>query len=190
MFSVSYILPTRRRHLYQLSTLYAAFTMKMATLRERMFIYKQCDDNSTESSFDCTPTELIDSMDEDAELFSRLLKETKDVNARDCKGRTLLHIAASRGRDDIMRILIANGADVSALDHVGNTPLHCCGHIETIECIVSNRVDVFARCVAQQKNLIVLDFTPTRHEYPKSVYVTGKMSWGHITPVRMLGHLD
>ena len=133
----------------------------MATLRERMFIYKQCDNNSTDNSFDCTPTELIDSMDEDAEVFSRLLKETKDVNACDCKGRTLLHIAASRGRDDIMRILIANGADVSALDHVGNTPLHCCGHIETIECIVSNRVDVFARCVAQQKNFIVLDFTPT-----------------------------
>jgi len=137
--------------------------MKMATLRERMFIYKQCDDNSTDSSFDCTLTELIGSMEEDAELFSRLLKETKDVNACDCKGRTLLHIAASRGRDDIMRILIANGADVSALDHVGNTPLHCCGHFETIECIVSNRVDVFARCVAQQYSLIVFDFT---HQAP------------------------
>ena len=114
----------------------------MATLKEQQdFIYKHCDGIST----DCTLAELITTMDEDIETFTRAYTNSKDITARDCRGKTLLHIAAGRGREDITGVLLADGADVSALDHAGNTPLHCCGHIETIESIVSYSGDIFAR---------------------------------------------
>lgn len=38
-----------------------------------------------------------------------------DVNARGYKGYTPLHFAASKGADDIMTLLVANGADASLL---------------------------------------------------------------------------
>jgi len=64
---------------------------------------------------------------------------------RDSQGRTPLHLSAVRGDDERMRELIEAGADVSALDHRGNTPLHYCGHSDTTQCLVDFKADLFIR---------------------------------------------
>ncbi|MDR1480431.1 MAG: ankyrin repeat domain-containing protein [Planctomycetaceae bacterium] len=46
------------------------------------------------------------------------------VDSRDGFGSTLLHVAASWNKPDLVRILIENGADVNAKDNNGATPLH------------------------------------------------------------------
>lgn len=46
------------------------------------------------------------------------------VNARDSKGASPLHLAAARGNTDVVRVLLRNGADVSAADWLQRTPLH------------------------------------------------------------------
>ncbi len=44
-----------------------------------------------------------------------------DVNARDRFGRTVLMIAAYRGHNDLVRLLLERGADVNAQDNDGRT---------------------------------------------------------------------
>ena len=68
-----------------------------------------------------------------------------NLEERDSRGCTALHLASIRGTDDIMRLLLEKGADVSAVDLHGNTPLHYCGHIETIQCLLDFGADIYAR---------------------------------------------
>lgn len=47
-----------------------------------------------------------------------------DVNAKNVKGQTPLHIAAENyGNSEVLTILIKAGADVNAKDNRGDTPL-------------------------------------------------------------------
>ena len=48
------------------------------------------------------------------------------MNARDETRQTALHVAqvGLRGHCDVTEILLAHKADVTAQDHLGNTPLH------------------------------------------------------------------
>jgi len=52
-----------------------------------------------------------------------MLDEGADVNEGDYDRRTALHLAASEGQLDVVRLLIERGADVSARDRWGGTPL-------------------------------------------------------------------
>lgn len=45
--------------------------------------------------------------------------------ARDSGGGTALHVAAERGDQEMMILLIGEGAEMSAVDRLGRTPLHC-----------------------------------------------------------------
>ena len=66
-----------------------------------------------------------------------------NVNETDERhGRTALHLAAMRGRADLVNVLLEGGADVSATDKLGNTPLHWCGHPETVELLVEHGASV------------------------------------------------
>ena len=63
-------------------------------------------------------------------------------------GRTLLHIAAWKGRLDICKYLVSGGVDARAQDKYGNTPLHRAayrGHLEVCKWLVSKGADVNAR---------------------------------------------
>jgi ankyrin repeat protein len=47
-----------------------------------------------------------------------------DVDARDAKGRTALHLAALSGKAHLARLLRANGADPKIKDRRGRTALN------------------------------------------------------------------
>ncbi|XP_076027758.1 ankyrin repeat domain-containing protein 46-like [Genypterus blacodes] len=83
-------------------------------------------------------------IDGDLPFAKRLLETGCDPNIRDNRGRTGLHLAAARGNVDICRLLHKFGADLLA-DYQGNTALHLCGHVDTIQFLVSNglKIDIF-----------------------------------------------
>jgi hypothetical protein len=60
------------------------------------------------------------------------------VNEQDQKGCTPLHLAASDGRDQVVRALLALGADLEAQDVKGARPLHVAaarGHLEVVRAL-------------------------------------------------------
>ena len=53
-----------------------------------------------------------------------LLELGADVNAADRDGRTALHGAAHKGRNDVVRVLVDHGADLAARDHGSRDSIH------------------------------------------------------------------
>ncbi|MGH0147706.1 UNVERIFIED_CONTAM: hypothetical protein FKN15_035349 [Acipenser sinensis] len=85
-------------------------------------------------------------IDGDLNYSKRLLESGFDPNIRDNRGRTGLHLAAARGNVEICRLLHKFGADLLATDYQGNTALHLCGHVDTIQFLVTNglKIDICA----------------------------------------------
>lgn len=48
-----------------------------------------------------------------------LNKKNKNLNARNNKGQTALHIACTTGNEDMINLLLQNGANVNVLDDKG-----------------------------------------------------------------------
>jgi hypothetical protein len=68
-----------------------------------------------------------------------------DVNAKDKYGSTALIDASIKGQNDIVELLILEGADLNAQDNQGDTALMNAaikGHIEIVELLISNGADV------------------------------------------------
>ncbi|XP_059470991.1 uncharacterized protein LOC132193991 isoform X3 [Neocloeon triangulifer] len=64
------------------------------------------------------------------------LLNSGDINKRDTNGNTLLTLAAQFSSEEICRLLVENGADLSAVDEDGNDALHCAcigGKLENIK---------------------------------------------------------
>jgi ankyrin repeat protein len=85
-------------------------------------------------------------MEGDYEL-TRTLLQTCDINEADDNlgGRTALHLAAIRGRADLMSLLLSHGADATVSDNQGNTALHWCGHEDCVELLVDYGANVLQR---------------------------------------------
>ncbi|KAG9338925.1 hypothetical protein JZ751_024315 [Albula glossodonta] len=77
-------------------------------------------------------------IDGDMGYAKRLLETGCDPNMRDSRGRTGMHLAAARGNVETCRLLHKFGADLLATDYHGNTALHLCGHVDTIQFLVNH----------------------------------------------------
>lgn len=73
--------------------------------------------------------------DGDIQQVEQLLKKNFDVNQPDETQLTLIHWAADRGHEDIIRLLIKYGADLNVRDEDGQTPLFYAAHASNIPCI-------------------------------------------------------
>jgi ankyrin repeat protein len=77
-----------------------------------------------------------------------LLKYGADVNYRAKDGRTLLHDAIFRGREDLIDLVLKHGADINAKDKYGYTSLHWAvsnKNKKVVELLVDRGADVNAR---------------------------------------------
>lgn len=66
-------------------------------------------------------------------MLRLLIEKDCDVNGRDSKGQTPLHVAAGADNAEVVDILLDNGADIDAVDNEGKTPLHLAMNKETYE---------------------------------------------------------
>ena len=63
--------------------------------------------------------------DENPDIITKLLATGLDVNARDRRGWTPLHDAATSNKNpEVIQLLLNAGADMNALGRYGSTPLH------------------------------------------------------------------
>lgn len=74
------------------------------------------------------------------ERIVRLLSKRSNIDMKDFRGETALHLAAKKGIDAHVKILIHHKADVNALDHTGKTPLHLASAAGDL-CIVTLLLD-------------------------------------------------
>ena len=80
------------------------------------------------------------------ERVKDLLKvDPKSVNARDEYGFTPLHGVAGEDQLEMAEYLIAQGADVGAVNDSGITPLHLAAYPEMVELLVENGAALDAR---------------------------------------------
>ena len=82
--------------------------------------------------------------------IEQLINRGANVNARNERGQTPLHIAAIVGREDVANLLLLNRADIDACDHLGWTPLHAAAAnsqwaAKVAELLISKGADIYAR---------------------------------------------
>lgn len=86
-----------------------------------------------------------------AKVNSILSLKPELVNARDKRGSTPLHAAAGLGQKEIIKILLANGADIHARNEFGATPLHDAAmngrHDGAIQLLFDNGADINAKSI-------------------------------------------
>lgn len=71
------------------------------------------------------PERYLDAVfDADAKRLKTLLDSGINVNLLGSNGKTMLHVAVSKGYDEIVKLLIDHGADVNALDNRYRSVLH------------------------------------------------------------------
>ncbi|KAJ3669042.1 hypothetical protein LUZ60_010992 [Juncus effusus] len=81
----------------------------------------------------------------DLHRLESLLKKRTGVAGRDQYGNTALHLAAIKGRCDIILLLIDHGMDVHTVDDEGHVALHLAvesGRLDAVELLVSFGADV------------------------------------------------
>lgn len=74
-------------------------------------------------------------------------RSTETMAMPDKFGRNCMHLAASRGRAEMVKVLIGQGADVNALDTKHFTPLHYAarnGYLDVVQLLIDNGANPLA----------------------------------------------
>lgn len=82
------------------------------------------------------------------EIIKELLDKGADTEARNPKGWTAIHLAATWNRTDMLSLLIEKGADLEAKDKEGRTALHSAatkGHQDCVKLLLEAGADKDAR---------------------------------------------
>ncbi|KAK3592587.1 hypothetical protein CHS0354_001754 [Potamilus streckersoni] len=121
------------------------------------------------------------------EAKNLLETESYDINDADSSGRTALHVAACRGNENVVRMLIEHGADISARDKNDNTPLHWCGHSECISILSKygadfafrNKIGATAKDMAKRRGIspeVIATFERYEQLFAKQGFNRNKMT--------------
>lgn len=78
-------------------------------------------------------------------IRAMLAKEPKLAHASDENGFTALHGVAGQDEPELAELLVKSGADVSAKNDMGMTPLHIAQYASIVEVLVRHGADVNAR---------------------------------------------
>ena len=73
-----------------------------------------------------------------------LLAHKANVNARDNRGLTPLHLAADPGHKDVVEVLLANGAEINSKADDGETPLNIAAgenHKDVVDVLLAHKAD-------------------------------------------------
>merc|ERR1719464_412213 len=76
------------------------------------------------------------------DLARLLLRARANVNERDAKGVSALHVATYDGNSDLCRVLLVARADVNAIDRHGQTPLFFVPNRDICKLLIERRSDV------------------------------------------------
>jgi ankyrin repeat protein/L-ascorbate metabolism protein UlaG (beta-lactamase superfamily) len=84
-----------------------------------------------------------------AKIKALVAKDPKVVNEKEAEGGTPLHFASHSGNVEIIAFLLANKADIKAVDDLGRSPLHLAasaGHGETVDLLIAKGAETKAVC--------------------------------------------
>ncbi|WP_243018239.1 MULTISPECIES: ankyrin repeat domain-containing protein [Candidatus Cardinium] len=100
------------------------------------------------------------------EIF-KLLLDISEINGTDNQGYTLGHWAVVQGRNDIFKLLIKYGADLSIQDKKGRTVFHLA--IETIKDTMHSNLDLANHLIDQEDSILdqLVSLPPYRQEWDK-----------------------
>ncbi len=99
----------------------------------------------------------------DPALLTFLLKNNTNINCKTLDGCTALSIAAHRGHTEIVDILLANGADVNAVNNLGNASLQVVIRSNVIK--KDNFINIFVKLIANGADTTCL-LTKSLHKLP------------------------
>lgn len=103
--------------------------MEVYDLAEKLISQKQCDVNKQDPISGQKPIHIAVSKKNFEQVVS-LVKHGCDINAKDSKGNTALHLAIKYLETGIAKYLIDSGCDICACDYNGEMAIH--------ECVTSN----------------------------------------------------
>jgi len=115
--------------------------------------------------------------DGDADKVIALLDSGVDVNGRNAKGSYALNNAAVENEVEVMKILLARGADPNVRKSQGDTPLICAtkyagGKAATVKLLVESGTDL---TLQDNKGKTALDYAKAKEEDEAVVLLTGSI---------------
>ena len=88
----------------------------------------------------------------DYEAAQKSIEQGADIEAKDPgTGASVLHFAVMKGRQALIELLVARGADINSRTKNGTTPLHTAalyGQAEAVEYLVGKGADINAQSVS------------------------------------------
>ncbi|KAL4842516.1 hypothetical protein H8958_011873 [Nasalis larvatus] len=93
----------------------------------------------------------------DAAEVERCLRRFRDVDARDRKDRTVLHLACAHGRVEVVTLLLSRSCQIDICDRLNRTPLMKEGNTPLLLAINSTRQQMVAFLLKNQANIHAVD---------------------------------